>query len=112
MAKGKRGSDPAAIEYVRVIFTPRQAGLFDVRLEGQKQVIATSRQPLLEAARALLPLALCNPSLRIVGRHDGQNHDSIAGVLVDLARMTCVERAGRQPSLEEWRPHQFAEGID
>ncbi len=103
----------ASVRFLRVLFRPRYGhpGVFEARLEGQSQILAISHQPFLEAARALLSMTLADPEIRLVGRHEGETQDCLSAVLIDAARCTVVERAGRLPMVETWRPYQLSEGL-
>jgi hypothetical protein len=81
IAKGKRSNG-----------TPRPF-LFDCWLENSEQFLCTSRQPFLDAARALIALG-CQPNAILVMRHSGSSVEAIRASLQVAARLTVDECNG------------------
>jgi hypothetical protein len=73
---------------------------FDAYLDGE--LVVTSRQPLLDGARALLDQGH-PPQTRLTIRHHGRDHDSFAPRSIgELAKWTIKERDKGGLSRERW----------
>ena len=97
-----------------VIVTERPGipGSYEARLDGQKHVLCTSRQPFTEAARSLARIAISDPEAMIEMRHVGSDVPALRGKLRLVAAMSVVERDRRTLYFEKWRPSQTAVGLD
>jgi hypothetical protein len=81
IAKGKRSNG-----------TPHPF-LFDCWFENSARLLCTSRQPFLDAARALLALG-CQPNAILVMRHAGSSVEALRASLQVAARLTVDECNG------------------
>jgi hypothetical protein len=76
---------------------------FDARLEDAQQVLVTSRQPLLDAARKLIALGY-HPATVLFMRHDDADHASLRATIRVAAALTVDEEKSRGPRLKRWKP--------
>jgi hypothetical protein len=81
IAKGKRSNG-----------TPHPS-LFDCWVENSGRLLCTSRQPFLDAARALVALG-CHPNTILVMRHAGSSVEALRASLQVAARLTVDECNG------------------
>lgn len=95
-------TEPAAIEITVTPCQPHSRGRFVARL-GDRVLVKSTRQPLLDAARILLAEG-ADPAARIVMRHVGADHAALASTVGQAAKLTVVERDhGNRPVLEPWK---------
>lgn len=85
--------------------------LAEARLEGQHKTLVVSRQPFLDAARALLPIGMHDPSTVLVSKREGSDTECLRGRIIDVAKWTVTERTKGSPRFERWAPHQVANGF-
>jgi hypothetical protein len=76
-------------------------GRFRARLDG-RVVVASSRTPFCDAARALLAEGI-DPATRIVMRHAGSATDALTATVAVAAKLT-VEDGDDSPRFRKWRP--------
>ena len=79
---------------------------FDCRIEGGA-VLCTSRQPFLEAARALIAIG-CHPDDILVMRHSGSRVEALRASLGAAVRLTVDEHNGTRFAL--WKPFPGSAG--
>jgi hypothetical protein len=92
---------------ITIIVSPRNPplgrGRFEVRL-GDRVILKSSRQPLLDAARVFLAEGV-PPDTRIAMRHAGSDHDALSSTIGKAAGLTVAERdRGNGPYFEPWQP--------
>jgi hypothetical protein len=80
----------------------RLHGKFNARL-GDRVLVAASRQPLLDGARALLELGY-DLNATVVMRHAGSTIDSLRTKIGDAARLTVEECSDGRPRFRSFRP--------
>jgi hypothetical protein len=85
---------------------PTRAGMFEARIDNQ--LICTSRQPLLDAARVLLAEGFA-PDAYLVMRHVGSAHDSLSASIGAAAQLTVEHSVHGKPVL---RPYRASLGIE
>jgi len=106
-AQGAR-AQMALANLLRIIATPTGPAArrtWRAELEDGRVLCEQSRQPLLDAARALIGLGH-NPGTLVTLRHAGKAFDSFRSVpLSVVAQLTAVERDGASVCFEKWRPH-------
>jgi hypothetical protein len=73
---------------------------FDCHIEGGA-FLCTSRQPFLEAARALIAMG-CHPDVTLVMRHAGSRVEALRATLGVAARLTVDEHNGTR--FARWKP--------
>jgi len=78
----------------------RRPGKWEAQVEGQ--LLCTSRQPFLAAARVLLQQG-CDPTTRIIMRHDGSEADSLCSTIGEAAKLSVTE-TGSAPVFSQWEP--------
>jgi hypothetical protein len=76
-------------------------GRFQARLDGGV-LVASSRTPFCDAARALLAEGV-DPATRIMMRHAGSATDALTATVAVAAKLT-VEDGDRVPYFRRWRP--------
>jgi hypothetical protein len=97
---------PYSIEII--VMPVDRRGRFTARL-GDRVILKSSRQPLLDAARILAEGVA--PSTRIAMRHAGANHVALRSTVGTAARLTVAERnKGNGPVFEPWKPRPFSAG--
>jgi hypothetical protein len=76
---------------------------------GERQIVAASRTPFCDGARALLSEGLAVPSDALIMRHAGSAHDALKASVGVAAKLT-VEDESRdgKPRFRPWRPHPKA----
>jgi len=107
---------PAAQSIV-IVVTPSRAtnaepipGYFDARVEGSDQILVTSRQPFLNAARALIAMG-CDPSAMLIMRHEGRGDPALQAPIGLAARLTVDEERKRSPRFKRWKPFHAGAGV-
>ena len=96
--------DPALM--IEIIVTPQGAGQFMACL-GERIILKSSRQPLLDAARVLLAEGV-DPQARIQMRHAGANHVALSSTVGKAAKLTVDEHNGTV--FAKWKPHPVSAG--
>jgi hypothetical protein len=76
-------------------------GIYAAWLDG-RLIHRASRQPLLDAARALLAAGY-DPSTTLVMRHGGSNADSLRATIGAAAKLTVTERSRHGPRFEPFQ---------
>lgn len=95
------------MKLLTLIVTPSSANKFEARFEGQTQILCTSRQPFLDAARALLDQGY-DPDNILLMRHEGSDVDSLRGKLGVAATLTVDE--SNTPRFRKWKTFSLREG--
>ena len=93
---------------VRAIDPPLDRGRFETRL-GDRVILKSSRQPLLDAARVLLAEGMA-PDTRIAMRHAGANHDALSSTVGKAAGRMVLETPAVGPRFARWKPSAFGDG--
>jgi hypothetical protein len=90
---------------IRLVVAPETAGRFIARLERTGElIVASSRQPLVDGARALLAQGF-DPGKPITMRHEGKAYDSFEPLPIgQWAKWTYKERERGGLSVERWMP--------
>jgi hypothetical protein len=89
---------------IEIVITPlgyKSPGRFEVRL-GDRPILKSSRQPLLDAARVLAGEGV-SPDTRIAIRDAGANHVALSSTIGTAARLTVAEHNGTV--FAKWKPH-------
>ena len=85
---------------IEIIVTPQGAGRFMACL-GERVILKSSRQPLLDAARVLLAEGV-DPKACIQMRHAGSKHVALSATVGKAAKLTVDEHSGTV--FAKWRP--------
>jgi hypothetical protein len=100
------GATPTAKTKVMITVTPTASGrdLYDVCLESGRPVVKASRQPFLDAARALLNCG-ADPAMTLEMWHDGALHYAMRAPLSHAAKLAVEERirGGKPPRFVPYR---------
>lgn len=76
-----------------------------------RQIVAASRQPFLDAARAFVA-AGGDADAMLVMRHIGSTTDALRAVAKIAARLTVAEEAFAPPRFRRWKPYPHSrEGV-
>lgn len=89
---------------IEIVISPlgcKSPGRFEVRL-GDRPILKSSRQPLLDAARVLAGEGV-SPNARIAIRHAGANHVALSSTIGTAARLTVDEHNGTV--FAKWKPY-------
>ena len=89
---------------IEIIITPQGAGRFMAWL-GERVILESSRQPLLDAARFLLGEGV-PPDTRIAMRHEGSPHVALSSTVGKAAKLTVDEHNGTV--FAKWKPHSLS----
>jgi hypothetical protein len=96
-----------------IVVSPKKArdkraapGVFDVRLEGEPDILLSSRTPLLDAARHLLKTGQALPEDRLTMRHAGSETVSFDVNIAKAAKLSVEERDNglRADRFVPWKP--------
>src|SRR5262245_47512070 len=81
-------------------------GRFEARLKSHPdQILCTSREPLLTAARVLLRTQIAKPDDTLAMRHSNSDTIALRAKVGAAARLTVQESADRSARFVRWRPH-------
>jgi hypothetical protein len=95
------------IAFITIIITPSRCGRYHAWLDGR--LLAHSRQPFLDAARA--PIALgCDPSATLLLRHVGSETAALRATVGGAARLTVDEDP--RPRFRRWPAWDTAPPIE
>jgi hypothetical protein len=101
----------AKAKTVMIIVTPttRRPGHYNAGLEDGSVIVQASRQPFLDAARALINHGV-DPSIILEMWHQGAAHHSLRAQLAHAAKMAVEERnvGGKPPRFVRYRPFNRA----
>jgi hypothetical protein len=94
---------------ITVIVEPltRRPGYFEARVDGT--LLATSRTPLLCAARRLRELG-CSPHDKIAMKYIGRDIIALSALIGTAAGLAVSEEDNRPPRFKRWRPRDLGEG--
>jgi hypothetical protein len=93
---------------ITIIVSPISRGRFKASHDHDRVILKSSRQPLLDAARAFLAEGFA-PNTRIAMRHIGADDDALTSTVGAAAKLTVVERnRGNGPGFEQWNQERFA----
>lgn len=76
---------------------------YEGRLKDSDAVLARTREPFLDAARALLASG-CDPSAMLIMRHGGSDADCLRATIRVAAGLTVGEDQERGPRFKRWKP--------
>jgi hypothetical protein len=82
-------------------------GRFRARLDG-RLIVASSRQPFLDAARVLI-VEGCDPASRLAMRHTGSATDALIAKVGAAARL-AVDESGGPPKFVPWKASPYQAG--
>jgi hypothetical protein len=83
-------------------------GKFDGYI-GERQIVAASRTPFCDGARALLADGSARPNDSLIMRHAGSQHDALRASVAVAAKLTIKEETkDGKPRFESWHPHPKA----
>jgi hypothetical protein len=91
-----------------ITVSPIGRGRFEARV-GDRIILKSSRQPLLDAARVLLAEGI-PPDTRITMRHAGANHDALSSTVGKAAGWMVLETPAVGPRFARWKPSAFGDG--
>jgi hypothetical protein len=97
-----RTNEPAVLPVVIILARPISAGRYKA-LVGDRVLVASTRQPLLDGARALLAEG-ADPDRPLVMRHAGSEVDALIATSIAAAKLTVQEGDRGGPYLRPWRP--------
>lgn len=83
---------------------PLGHGRFEVR-HGDRMILRSSRQPLLDAARVFLAEGI-PPDIRIAMRHAGAGHDALSSAVGKAAKLMVRETPTDGPRLTHHEPYE------
>ena len=86
---------------IHVVELPERRGRFVARLENGREVVRSSRQPFLDAARALLAEGADPADILIMMRGQTQ---SLSGPIGKVAKLTVAENDRLGPRFARWEP--------
>jgi Fe2+ transport system protein FeoA len=95
-----------------VVVTPAldRAGRYTARLQGDPELlVASSRQPLLDACRRLMELGF-DPGAPVAMRHVGSGDDALRSTVGNAAKLVVSEGEHDGPRFRPWRASPFREG--
>jgi len=76
---------------------------------GERQIVAASRTPFCDGARALLAEGTAAPGDLLVMRHAGGEHDALKAAVGVAAKLTVSEETNTgRPRFVSWTPHPKA----
>ena len=90
---------PVHIIHVAPARTPGKFAAF----LGERQIVAASRTPFCDGARALLAEGAAAPSDLLIMRHTGSEHDALKAAVGVAAKLTVTESNG-PPEFRPWKP--------
>jgi hypothetical protein len=94
-------SRPSAAPITILVRSAKSSGYFEARVQGAELLLVTSRQPLLDAARALLAVG-CDPEVVLEIRRPGATSWDLRAILRVAARLTVDEHNGTR--FAKWTP--------
>jgi len=86
-----------------ILVTPLGRGQFTARV-GDRVILKSSRQPLLDAARVLAGEGV-PPDTRISMRHEGSPHLALTSTVGKAAKLMVEENERRGPRFVSWKAH-------
>jgi hypothetical protein len=89
---------------IEIILRPLGRGRFEAR-HGERIILVSSRQPLLDAARVFLAAGV-PPDTRIAMRHAGADHDALSSTIGAAAKLTVRETPTDGPRLTRHEPYE------
>jgi hypothetical protein len=93
-----------------IVVSPNgEPGRFAAHDDRGRLLVASSRQPLLDACRLLLSVGIEANAWAIM-RHHGNDVDAVRGKVGILAKLTVVERDRGGIQLERWNPISSSAG--
>jgi hypothetical protein len=101
-------ADPLKAQVSIVVEPVGNHGRFSARFDG-RVLVASSRQPFLDAARVLLAEGR-DPSIILTMRHAGNPTECLRARLGVAAGLTVREEDGRPPRFARWRPLHLGDG--
>jgi len=101
-------ADPLKAQISIVVEPVGNHGRFSARFDG-RVLVASSRQPFLDAARVLLAEGR-DPSIILTMRHAGNPTECLRARLGVAAGLTVRDEDGRPPRFARWRPLHLGDG--
>src|SRR4029453_5539408 len=92
-----------------IILPSARPGYFRVGLTDGRELVTSSRHPVLDAARVLLGEG-CDPATILISRHAGTSTVSLRAPIGDAAKLTVAEGALDPPRFRLWKPFISREG--
>jgi hypothetical protein len=93
---------------MQIIITPDRHGRFAVTCEG-RELIASARTPLFDAARKLLALGH-SPDTTLEMLHAGSTMVAMRGRIGKLAKLMVRENDAKGPTIGLWKPFPVPPG--
>jgi hypothetical protein len=107
---GMNFCNPNGPRFLGVIISPSaRPGYFTARLTDGRELVTSSRHPVLDAARVLLGEG-CDPATILISRHAGTGTVSLRAPIGDAAKLTVAEGALDPPRFRLWKPFISREG--